>query len=335
MKNRILLDALDGKDVPRPPVWLMRQAGRYLPEYRALREKYSLSTLFHEPDLSVQVTHMPLQRFPLDAAIVFSDLLMPVELWGKSAQYPSAGGVSVFPKVEKSSELFPITREEIIHKLQYVFQTITQLKSQLQVPLIGFCGAPFTLLCYLLEGKGSKDLSSIRFWMQERREEVQQMLDIVCEAMITYAQLQIEYGADAIQIFDSWANMLFAEEFDLYALRYWKRMQEALQGGRTIFFSLANSRYLQKIVSISPRAISFDAEKPLIVLRREVPDHILVQGNFSPTLLASATAREVQKQAEEMAFPLRGSKGVIFNLGHGVLPHTPIENVTAFLSGVQ
>jgi len=153
-KNTLLLDALASKSVERAPVWLMRQAGRYLPEYRAFRKRHTLGALFHDPELAAKVTLMPLARFPLDAAIVFSDLLVLLEVWGKTVSYPEAGGLVIEPKVQSSTEIFSVSKEEIKEKLSYMFATLKFVKPSIDVPLLGFSGAPFTLLCYLLEGKG-------------------------------------------------------------------------------------------------------------------------------------------------------------------------------------
>lgn len=335
--SSLFLEAIASKEVKRPPVWLMRQAGRYLPEYQKLRSKHTLSALFHDPDLATAVTLMPLQRFPLDAAIVFSDLLVLAEVWDKKVLYPESGGPCIEPKVEKESDLFFVTEEEILHKLSYVFATIKQVKPLLDVPLLGFCGAPFTMLCYLLEGKGGHSFSSVRNMLEKKPREFTALLHKVCIATISYAKLQVEAGVDAIQIFDSWTHLLSKEEFLLYALPYWQEMQQhlALLGVPTIFFSRANSLYPKEISSIYPTAISFDEGKPLHILRKLVPEGIAIQGNFSPQFLASASALEVKKEAHRMAESVKGEKGILFNLGHGVLPATPIENVTAFLEGLR
>ncbi len=335
--SSLFLEALASKEVKRPPVWLMRQAGRYLPQYLKLRSKHSLSTLFHDPDLATEVTLLPLKIFPLDAAIVFSDLLILAEVWDKKVFYPEAGGPYIQPKVEKETDLFFVREEEILHKLSYVFATIKQLKPVLNVPLLGFCGAPFTMLCYLLEGKGGHDFPTVRLWMKKKPIEFSSLLHKICRATILYAKLQFEAGVDAIQIFDSWTHLLSKEEFLLYALPFWKEIQTHLKALNipTIFFSRVNSLYSQEIASIFPSAISFDEGKSLASLRLLVPEGIAIQGNFSPAFLLAASAAEVKQEASLMARSVRGQKGIIFNLGHGVLPKTPIENVMAFLEGLQ
>jgi uroporphyrinogen decarboxylase len=334
--SSFFLDALLCKPVEKTPVWLMRQAGRYLPEYRALRERYTLHSLFHEPELATIVTLMPFERFPLDAAIVFSDLLVIAEVWGKKVFYPESGGPYIAPKVQGLEDIFIASREELKERLFYVFDTIRLLKPLLHVPLIGFCGAPFTLLCYLLEGKGGGSFSAIRQWMDHRSKDFHILLDRICETAVLYIRLQIEAGVEAVQIFDSWTHLLSEQEFLSCALFYWEKMKRLLEDLKVplIFFSRTNSRYPKQIASIHPAAISFDEERPLEQMRKIVPSHIAVQGNFSPERLVKGSIQEIQEEASKMASSVRGEKGVIFNLGHGVLPNTPISHVHAFLEAL-
>ena len=333
-KSTLLLDALASKPVERAPVWLMRQAGRYLPEYRDLRKKCSLGRLFHEPELAAEVTLMPLARFPLDAAIVFSDLLVLLEVWGKSVTYPETGGLRIEPRVESSIEIFSVSKEEIEDKLSYMFNTLKLVKPKLSVPLLGFSGAPFTLLCYLLEGKGGS-YDRVRFFLKNKKEEVLQMLDNICQAIISYMQLQISAGAEALQVFDSWTHILTEEEFKTYALPYWQKIQATVTEVPLIFFSRSNSQYPESIASIIPSAISFDEGASLASLRKIIPSGIAVQGNYCPRALAEKSAKQVYEEALFMARSVSHEKGVILNLGHGVLPGTPLENVTAFLDAVR
>jgi len=337
--NRKLLDALACKRTGgRPPVWLMRQAGRYLPSYQELRKKYSLETLFHDPFLSAQITKMPLEMFPqLDAAIVFSDLLVLLEVWNKKIVYPQEGGLWVCPPLQEVGELFPIQQVEIEQKLWYVLETITRLKGRLSVPLIGFCGAPFTLLCYLLEGNNHPSFPKALSWMKMHPSQCQEALEILCQAAILFAKVQIQAGVQVFQVFDSWANLLSKELFLQLALPFWKRMQEALKQYQVpiLFYSRCNSIYPKEIASIEPGGISFDEQVPLITLRRQVPSTIPIQGNFSPKVLAEASYQEVYRQTKEWIEPLTQENGLIVNLGHGVLPHTPVENVQAFLKAIN
>lgn len=330
--NDLLLKALACEKVERPPVWLMRQAGRYLPEYLALREKRSLWTLFHDPELAALVTQMPLQRMPLDAAILFSDLLVLVEVWDKKVRYPEGGGLIIEPKLSHISELFVPAKEQIRETLSYVFDTIQILRGDLSVPLIGFCGAPFTLLCYLLEGSGRSGFPNARDWMAAG--PVHEALALITDTCIQYIRLQIEAGAQAIQVFDSWANLLERKDFFSLCLPYWKRICDEIQEVPLIFFSRNASLYPEEIATLSLQGISFDEGLPLSVLRKKVPEHIAVQGNFSPHLLAAGSSQEVAAGAKALLASVQGSSGVVMNLGHGVLPGTPVENVIAFVETV-
>lgn len=321
----------------RRPVWLMRQAGRYLPEYLDFRKKHSLLSCFQTPELAAEITHMPLRRFDLDAAILFSDLLVLLEVWKRKISYPESGGLCIEPPLESAAQLHVPDESELKEKLFYVFETISLLKPTLDIPLIGFCGAPFTLLCYLLEGKGGGEFKEVRTWIETRKEEFLKALDIICDTCILFARLQIQAGVQAFQIFDSWANLLSKEEFTLYVLPYWKKMQEKLSllGVPLLFFSRANSMHPELISLIHPSGISFDEGKPLSELRKKVPGSIVIQGNFSPDVLLHGSALEVEEKALEMVRSLEGENGIIWNLGHGVLPKTPIANVEAFLKALR
>ncbi|MBM3197905.1 MAG: uroporphyrinogen decarboxylase [Chlamydiae bacterium] len=322
----LFVEALACKEVKRPPVWLMRQAGRYLPSYQKLRARHGLHELFHTPELAAEITLLPLERFPLDAAILFSDLLLLAEVFGKKAVYPELGGACIEPSLQGNDGLPQVSEEEISDKLHYIFQAIDLVKRRLTtVPLLGFCPAPFTLLCYLVQGSIRTHMIAPHFTL---------LLDRVCEVSILYAKLQKQAGVDAVQVFDSWTHHLSAEEFALYALPYWKRFIEALPDCPLLFFSRTNSRYPEQIAAIKPTAISFDEGVSLAELRRRVPSNIAIQGNFSPERLACGSVEDIFVEASMMARSVAGERGVIFNLGHGILPTTPLENVDAFLQGL-
>jgi uroporphyrinogen decarboxylase len=333
----LFLDAFSQNSLEKRPVWLMRQAGRFLPEYMDLRSRKSLFSCFHEPELAVQITHMPLSRFDLDAAIVFSDILLLAEVWGKKVCYPEGKAPYITPPLRDATELYVPSLEEIQEKLFYVFATISSLVPSLKVPLIGFCGAPFTLLCYLLEPRGVQGFEQVRVWIDHRREEFVQMLEIVSKTCISFAALQIQAGCKAFQVFDSWANLLSQEEFSTFVLPYWKQMKDALEPLQApiLFFSRANSLFIDTISSINFSGISFDEGKSLSEIRSKVPAHIVVQGNFSPTFLLEKSEAEVRKATQEMKTSVQGRDKIIWNLGHGVLPKTPLENVYAFLEELR
>jgi len=322
-QNRVLLQALACEPVERHPVWLMRQAGRYLPAYKHLRQRYTLSQMFHEPEIAAKVTLLPIERFPFDALILFSDLLLLAEAFGKCVFYPEQGSPYIEPKVYTLNDLPRPSLTHIASTLSYVLQTIHLVKSTARLPLLGFCPAPWTLLCYLCPH------------VDHAHPELISWLDRLCEASILYAKLQFQAGVDALQVFDSWTHLLPASHFSSHVLVYWKRFIDALSDKPLLFFSRTNSMHAQEIATIRPSAISFDEQLPLALLRDLVPEDIAIQGNFSPSFLAQKTPQEVFQEASLLSTSMQGKRGIIWNLGHGILPMTPLENVDALLEGLS
>lgn len=299
--THLFLTALTRSNNDRPPVWFMRQAGRFLPEYRALRQKHSLWDLFHTPELAALVTQMPLKTLGVDAAILFSDILTVTEMLGYRACFPEKGS----PFVELTSNATtPI----------YVAKTIELLKPSLSVPLIGFCGGPYTVAKYMHQINHS-------------------MLKKLLKASIDYVQMQVDAGADVIQIFDSWAGLLPRDEFHDLCLRYLEPLVASISVP-VIVFCRGSCRYVKELVSLNPAAISFDSERSMQELRDEVPPHIAVQGNLSPEVFRGPLS-ELEKEAEKLLSSMKGEKGFIVNLGHGVLPDTPVENGVRFVEMVK
>jgi uroporphyrinogen decarboxylase len=316
MKNTLLLDALACSNTRRAPVWLMRQAGRYLPEYRALRGRYSLWDLFHCPELAVEVTLQPINLFGLDAAILFSDILVIAEAFGLQVFYPDGAA----PTIELCSNFDLLEATNIEETLHYVKKTIQLLKPELKIPLIGFCGGPFTIATYMVP---HLTVSS----------SLHPLLEKITEASILYLKMQIEAGVNAVQIFDSWADKLSPEQFQEFSLHYLQKICAALKGTGVpvILFCRGSSNYPELLSAIQPAAISFDWKKEMAELRSRVPRTIAVQGNLDPEFLKNATSSEVAVKTGELLETMRGDPGFILNLGHGVLPQTPVDNVRAFV----
>jgi uroporphyrinogen decarboxylase len=300
----LLLKALCGENHSgRPPVWFMRQAGRFLPQYREVRKKHGLSELFHSPELAAEITRMPVDILGVDAAILFSDILLIGEVFGWKIFYPETGGIGVQAPDHAESG-------DVQGCLSYVKKTIELVKPTLTVPLIGFCGGPYTVAKYL-------------GCLQP------QMLEQLTEASIAYLKMQIAAGVDAVQIFDSWAQEDMAT-----ALPYLKKMVTALKEFPVIVFCRGSCRYVNELVDLCPTAISFDWETELADLSGCVPKKIAIQGNLDPNIfrgplpaLKEATYRLLDTMQEEGRF--------IFNLGHGVLPDTPVENGIAVVNWVR
>jgi uroporphyrinogen decarboxylase len=296
--------------VERPPIWIMRQAGRYLPQYRALREEHSFQALVHTPALAAEVTHLPIDLLGFDAAILFSDILVVGEVFGFEIDFVEGQGMKLCPPVEE------ITRP-VASTLQYVFETIRLLKKTLPVPLIGFCGGSYTVCRYM---------QRLSFdW-----------LDKVTDASIEYLKLQVEAGIDALQIFDSWAGFLSPEEFHTLALPYLTRIVQALKptGVPLILFCRGACRYIPELTALEPAAIGFDWEMEMVDIRKAVPSHIAVQGNLNPALLNGPLSL-LQPAVDHLLDSTHNIPGIIVNLGHGIEPSASIDNVRWLIDRIQ
>ena len=329
-------EALFCKKVERPPVWLMRQAGRYMPEYRALRSKHSLWTLFHEPELATQVTLQPIDVLGVDAAILFSDILVVAEALGLSVLFPDKGGPRIEPPVhtpEMADALVPLPIKDT---LSYVFTTITSLKKELLVPLIGFSGAPFTLACYFIDGSGKTDFERTRKWMQKDPVSFHRFLKKLSDVVIEYLQEQKRAGVDALQLFDSWAGILSEREFAEFCLPYLHRIVQEVQTQEVplIVFCRNSSLRIDSLVQLGARCVSVDEHVPIADLRQSVPASIALQGNFAPSLLARSQ-EEIHKEVTRAIDSMRHFSGWIVNLGHGVTPDIPVDHVRYFVDLIK
>lgn len=329
--NTLLLDALRCKNKARPPVWIMRQAGRYLPEYQALRAKYSLWDLFHNPELAAQVTLMPVERLNTDAAILFSDILVIAEAFGKRVDYIDKRGPVLDAPIRTKEDIENLKIQDIDTTFSYIKSIVRSVKQPLKVPLIGFCGGPFTVAHYMFE---SHDQG--KEWIYRDPQSFHLLLEKITEASIAYLRLQIEAGVQAIQIFDSWANLLTSAHFSIFSLHYIKQIIDALRGANIpiIFFSRGSSLFPQEIANIEPNAISFDWQGEMSTLRSQIPKHIAIQGNFDPHLLF-APPQTIIQTVKTLLTALKDDPGFIVNLGHGVLPATPVDNVKHFIDTVK
>ena len=331
----ILLDALNGKNFNSPPpVWLMRQAGRYLPEYLKLREKHSLQTLFHQPELAVEVALMPLKRFELDGAILFSDILTLLEVFGVKTVFEEGRGPILTPRIEHPSQVDALQYQNISHSLSFVFQIIRQLKETIHVPLFGFSGAPFTLAAYLIEGQSSKTLNRTKRFLYTYPKAFKKLISLLTKAVIEYLECQILAGVDALQLFDTWAGMLAVDEFKAFSCEPLKKIQEALKNKvPLLYFSLGNSTYYSHLHNVSCKGLSMDSACNLSSIRKSLP-HTILQGNLDPSILFS-TPTMVQEKTRKILSQMENDPAFIFNLGHGILPKTPIENVHALVRTVK
>lgn len=294
----MLLAALKCENRSRPPVWLMRQAGRYLPAYQKLRQKHSLRELFLTPQLAAEVTLLPME-LGVDAAILFSDITVVALALGYSLDFSE--GPVIRGELEKKG----------IEVLQPVFETIRLVKPQLKVPLIGFCGGPYTVASYI---NGDPAL-----------------LEPITEVTVQYLQQQERAGVDAIQIFESWADRLNEEEFQRYCVPYLKRLIDSVNIP-VILFMRGACRRVDELVKLGPDAISFDWERPLAEMRKRVP--MAVQGNLNPDLLFEPLS-VIQEKTRELLESMKGDPGFIVNLGHGVKPGVPVDAVRCLIDTVR
>jgi uroporphyrinogen decarboxylase len=324
--NTRFLDACKGKPVDRTPVWLMRQAGRYLPEYMEVRKNCTFLELCKNPELAAKVTLQPVDILGVDAAILFSDILTPVEPMGLKLDFVPGPvfeqPVRTMADVEKLR--IPVMEEAV----PFVLETIAILRRELadKVPLIGFGGAPFTLACYIVEGKGSKDFSSIKRMIYADPSTYSALMDKITTMMVDYLNAQIRAGAQAVQIFDTWGGILSPGDYEKYALPYTSRLIRGLEKGEipVIHFVKGAGTMLDKVNKAGGDVVGLDWHVNLGAARN-ILGNVAVQGNLDPTVLFApkdVIEAEVQRILDENA----GRPGHIFNLGHGILPTVPPEN---------
>jgi len=338
--NKPILRVLAGERLPKPPIWLMRQAGRYLPEYRAIRQQTeSFLDLCFNPRLAAEITLQPIRRFSFDAAILFSDILVVPHALGQRVSFESGEG----PRLDALAEPDDLRRlkREISHDtLAPVYETIALVKEQLpeQVALLGFCGAPWTVATYMIAGRGSADQSVARLFAYRHPNSFAELIEVLVRSSISYLARQFEAGVDAVQVFDSWAGVLPRDEFQKWCIEPMAKIAVGLRrqipGAKIIGFPRGAGTELPRYLAEVPvDAVSLDWTVELGFARREVQKLRPVQGNLDPlALLAGGTALDRAVDSIMQAF----SDGpFIFNLGHGVLPDTPVENVARLVERVR
>ena len=343
LKNDTLIRALLRQPTPYTPVWIMRQAGRYLPEYNATRARAgSFLGLCRNPDLAVEVTLQPLARFPLDAAIVFSDILTIPDAMGLGLRFVEGEGPCFEHPLREERDIRALTVPDPGIELRYVLDTIRQARAALsgRVPLIGFCGSPFTLACYMVEGRASPDFQAVRALLHDRPELLHHVLEVNSRAVTAYLNAQIEAGAQVVMIFDTWGGTLEAPHYQDFSLRYIERILDALkrdhQGERipNILFAKGAGASLEAIAASGCDAIGVDWTVDLRTARARVGHRVALQGNLDPeVLLTGPEAVRAGVTAVLDAFGRGG--GHVFNLGHGILQKTPVENVAVLVDTVH
>jgi uroporphyrinogen decarboxylase len=336
LKNDLFLKALQGQEVPRPPVWMMRQAGRYLPDYMKLRAKYDFFERVQTPDLVAEITVMPVHQVGVDAAILFSDILVMLQAFGVEVQMVPGKGPYIPKTVSTLEQAKQFTLPDVEDALHYVMGGIRATQQALDgaVPLIGFAGAPWTLLCYWVEGKGSKAFDGARAFCFSQPEAAHHLLGLLTEATIAYLNAQIAAGVQAVQVFDSWAGLLAPQDFYTFAFPYLKRIAEGVKGAPVILFARGAEYALGELAAQTPAAaLGLDWTADPARARAAVGDGVTLQGNFDPAKLL-APIPYIQQQAREMLKAF-GKRRYIANLGHGILPNVHPDHARAFVETIQ
>lgn len=333
MQDSLFLQACRGTLTGRPPVWVMRQAGRYLPEYRKVRADVDFLTLCRTPELAAEVTLQPIRRFGFDASIVFSDIMIPLEAMGVQLDFNP--GPLVREPIRHAQDVEKLTVPEPDAIAPFVAETIRILRRELKVPLIGFAGAPLTLAAYLIEGRGSKDFSTMRGFMHAQPESMRLLLDKLADTMLLYLKAQIDAGAQAVQLFDSWAGLLSREDYANVALPPVQKILRGLQqmGVPRIYFANDAAVLWPELNRLEAEVLGVDWRIDLPSVRNIVQNRYTLQGNLDPTILLSNP--DTVARATTQVLQSAGKTRHIFNLGHGILPATPIENVERMLETVR
>jgi uroporphyrinogen decarboxylase len=335
-QNDLLLKALRGETVQRPPVWMMRQAGRYLPQFRKLREQYDFFTRVQTPELACEITLQPIDIIGTDAAIIFSDILVIPQAMGMEVLMEEGKGPLLPNVISTKKDVAKLSNEDIEEKLDYVCKAIALTKKELngRVPLIGFAGAPFTLLCYMVEGKGSKTFDRAKEFCFTDPLLAHQLLKKISSATIDYLKAQVKAGADCVQIFDSWSGLLSPEDFTEFALPYLKEIAEALSPLCPVILFPKGSWYaLNQLSKTSSSGIGIDWCITPQMAREQVGKNITLQGNYDPARLLTSL-KTIQQDVKKMIDAF-GVQRYIVNLGHGILPNVPVENAKAFVDAVK
>jgi uroporphyrinogen decarboxylase len=311
----------------RPPIWVMRQAGRYLPEYRELKAKSSFLEMVRTPELAMEVTLQPLRRFALDAAILFSDILVIPEALGQPYAFRDTGGIAMAYRLETRAQVDALAMAEAVpERLGYVRDTLRLLRQHLgdQHALLGFGGSPWTLATYMVEGGSSDDFERIKLLFYTDRSLFDALLERLTEALIGYFRMQIEAGADAIQIFDSWGGIIAGPDYEAASLAWIRRIVAALpRDFPVILYAKGTAPHLLDQAFAGARVISVDWTCDLAVTRRNLPANVAVQGNLDPVLMQT-TPEIVRREALRLLESMRGTAGHIFNLGHGITPQAKV-----------
>lgn len=334
LKNDLFLRACKKQDVERTPIWIMRQAGRYLPEYRAVRAKADFLTMCKTPELAAEVTIQPVDIIGVDAAILFSDILVIPEAMGMHLEMNEGKG-PVFPNPIRTFDDAKLLKNiDPTKELKYVLDAVSLTKKFLDnsVPLIGFSGSPWTLLTYMVEGKGSKNFSEVKKLIYNNSELAHSVLDKLANTVADYLSAKIEAGCNAVQIFDTWGGILSQKDFEEFSLQYVQKIISLIKrkDEPVILFAKGVHFSLEKMASSGANVLGLDWTMNLGEVRKKVGNKVALQGNLDPTVLY-ANKDYIKKAVNDVLKSFGNGNGHIFNLGHGILPDVDPENVKAFV----
>ena len=336
LKNDLLLRALRQEKVERPPVWMMRQAGRYLPDYMKLKEKYSFFERCQKPELATEITIQPVEQVGVDAAIIFSDILVVPQAMGLEVQMVEGKGPFLPDPIKRYDDLKRLRQPDVHESLGYVFDALTLTKKTLdgRVPLIGFAGAPWTLLCYMVQGKGSKTFDEAKSFCFTQPETAHALLQMITDTTIDYLKAQAKAGADVVQLFDSWGGLLSPSDFETFSLQYIRQIISALKNETlTILFAKGAWFSLDEMSKTGANALGIDWCVTADRARMFAGSDITLQGNFDPAKLL-APVKEIKREVKRMIDSF-GVQRYIANLGHGILPNVPVDHAKAFVESVK
>jgi uroporphyrinogen decarboxylase len=337
LKNDILLRALARQPTEYTPVWLMRQAGRYLPEYNATRAKAgSFLKLAKTPALATEVALQPLARFPLDAAILFSDILTVPDAMGLGLYFAEGEGPRFERPLRDEASIGRLAAPDPTAELRYVLDAVRETRSALggRVPLIGFSGSPYTLACYMIEGSGSDDWRAVKEMLYARPDLLHRILEVNARAVTDYLNAQIEAGAQVVMLFDTWGGSLSAAQYEEFSLSYMRKVMLQVHKAPRIIFTKGGGGWLESIAASGCDAVGLDWTVDPGDARRRVGAKVALQGNLDPAVLGAPPAR-VREQVRRVLDAFGTAPGHVFNLGHGISPHARVDAVEALVDEVR
>jgi uroporphyrinogen decarboxylase len=335
--NDVLLRALAREPTEYTPIWLMRQAGRYLPEYNATRAKAgSFLKLAKTPALAAEVALQPLERFPLDAAILFSDILTVPDAMGLGLYFAEGEGPRFERPLRDEAAIRRLTAPDPTVELRYVLDAVRATRSALggRVPLIGFAGSPYTLACYMIEGSGSDDWRAVKEMLYARPDLLHRILEVNARAVTDYLNAQIEAGAQVVMLFDTWGGNLTAAQYEEFSLSYMRKVMAQLHKAPRIVFTKGGGGWLESIAASGCDAVGLDWSVDPADARRRIGARVALQGNLDPAVLVAPPER-VREQARRVLDAFGSAPGHVFNLGHGISPHARVDAVAALVDEVR